>query len=105
MKILFDQGTPVPLRKYLIEHNVETVFERGWNQFENGDLIKSAEQEKFDIFITTDKNLKYQQNLSLRVITIIVLSTTSWTKIKEKVDEIAKTIANVKFGSYIELEI
>jgi hypothetical protein len=105
MNILFDQGTPVPLRKYLKEHNVENVFDRGWNQLANGELIKIAEKEGFDVFVTTDKNLKYQQNLSSRVITIILLSTTSWPKIKEKTDEIALTISKVKLGSYIDFEV
>ncbi|AHJ28127.1 DUF5615 family PIN-like protein [Nodularia spumigena CS-584] len=73
MKILFDQGTPVPLRKYLTEHSVTTAYEEGWSNLSNGDLLKAAENKGYQILVTTDKNLRYQQNLSERQITIVVL--------------------------------
>jgi len=65
MKILFDQGTLAPLRKILVPHSVSTAFEMGWAELANGDLLETAEKV-FDAFITTDKNLRYQQNLSGR---------------------------------------
>jgi hypothetical protein len=77
MRVLFDQGTPVPLRRYLSHHSVATVFEKGWSTLQNGDLLRAAEQEAFDILITTDQNLKYQQNLATLRIAIVVLMTTS----------------------------
>jgi len=77
MKILFDQGTPAPLRKTLTAHSVSTAFERGWAEVENGDLLAAAEKE-FDAFVTTDKNLRYEQDLSGRQLAILVLPTTSW---------------------------
>ena len=57
MKILFDQGTPVPLRKYLIDHSVTTAYEEGWSNLLNGDLLKAAESQGYQILITTDQNL------------------------------------------------
>lgn len=63
MKVLFDQGTPVPLRRYLRTHEVTTVYELGWSTLQNGSLISQAEAAGFEILITTDKNWKYQQNL------------------------------------------
>lgn len=77
MRVLFDQGTPVPLRKFLNPHEVETVFERGWSTLTNGDLLGRAEAEGFEVFVTTDKNLRNQQNLSGRRIAIVALSSTS----------------------------
>ncbi len=77
MRILFDQGTPVPLRQYLIEHSVTTAYEEGWSNLSNGDLLKSAEDKGYQIFVTTDRNLRYQQNLSDRQIAIVVLLSTS----------------------------
>lgn len=74
MKVLFDQGTPAPLRKSLDTHLVSTAFELGWSTLQNNELISMAENEGFDVLITTDKNLKYQQNLSDRKISIIVLT-------------------------------
>ncbi len=63
MRILFDQGTPVLLRQTLTAHKVSTAFEMGWAKLENGDLLRAAEGQ-FDVFITTDQNLRYQQNLA-----------------------------------------
>ena len=79
MRILFDQGTPVPLRQYLIEHSVTTAYEEGWSNLSNGDLLKSAEDKGYQIFVTTDRNLRYQQNLSDRQIAIVVLLSTSYS--------------------------
>jgi len=62
VRILFDQGVPVPLRKQLTGHEVTTCKEKGWDQITNGDLITQAET-LFDVFVSTDQNLKYQQNL------------------------------------------
>ncbi len=63
MKILFDQGTPVPLRRLLIGHQVDTAFEKDWSTLRNGELIARAEAEGYDLLITTDANLKHQQEL------------------------------------------
>ena len=82
MRVLFDQGTPAPLRHALIGHSVETAFELGWGTLQNGALISAAEAQGFEVFLTTDKNLKYQQNLAGRRLAIVVLSTTSWPRIR-----------------------
>jgi hypothetical protein len=88
MRILFDQGTPVPLRKYLTEHSVTTAYEEGWSNLSNGDLLKSAEGKGYQIFVTTDRNLRYQQNLSDRQMAIVVLLSTSWPKIRTQTDKV-----------------
>jgi predicted nuclease of predicted toxin-antitoxin system len=82
MRILFDQGTPVPLRRMLHPHVIDTAFENGWEKLTNGDLIQQAENADYSCMITTDQNLKYQQNLSQRGIAILVLKTTSWPRIR-----------------------
>ena len=64
MRILFDQGTPVPLRQHLPSHVVDTAFERGWSTLRNGELLAVAEHERYDLLITTDQNLRYQQPLA-----------------------------------------
>jgi predicted nuclease of predicted toxin-antitoxin system len=104
MKILFDQGTPVPLRDYLPNHIVETAYEKGWSSLKNGDLLTQAEAEAFDAFITTDQNLRYQQNLSGRRISVIVLLTTSWPQIKNNATSVARAIDNLHPGSYEEIK-
>ena len=105
MKILFDQGTPVPLRKLLPDHMITTAYELGWQTLENGDLISAAEGDGFDVFITTDQNLKYQQNLTSRSISILVLSSTSWPRIRENVAAIRKALDGLDPSSFLELEI
>ena len=105
MKVLFDQGTPVPLRRFLHPHVVDTADERGWSRLRNGDLLDQAETNQYDAFITTDTNLRYQQNLSKRVIRILVLTTTSWPRIREKTDEVRAAFEGLDEGGYFELEI
>ncbi len=105
MKILFDQGTPVPLRKLLPEHSIITAYELGWQRLENGDLIAAAEADGFDIIVTTDQNLKYQQNLQTRSISIMVLSSTSWPRIRENATAIQNALDSLMPSSFIEIEI
>ena len=105
MRILFDQGTPVPLRKYLTEHSVTTAYEEGWSNLSNGDLLKSAEDKGYQIFVTTDRNLRYQQNLSDRQIAIVVLLSTSWPRIRTQTDKVCGVINEIKLGDYAEISI
>ena len=106
MCILFDQGTPVPLRNLLSpQHTVETAFERGWNTLKNGELLALAEREGFDVFVTTDRNLRDQQNLGGRRIAIIVLSSTSWPRIQKAATAVTQAIDTALPGSFKEVEI
>ena len=105
MKVLFDQGAPVPLRRHLHPHLVDTSAEREWSTLQNGQLLKQAESDGYDCFITTDKNLKYQQNLTGRKMRILVLSTTSWPRISKRVDQIRDALEHLDEGGYIEVEI
>ena len=103
MKLLFDQGTPVPLRDYLPQHTVETAFEKGWSNLKNGDLLTRAESGGFDALITTDQNLPYQQNLTGRKIGVVVLLTTSWPRIKNHVALVIQAIDRIQPGNYEEI--
>ena len=103
MKILFDQGTPVPLRRSLAPHTVATAFEMGWSNLENGELLAAAEG-KFEALVTTDQNLRYQQNLQGRRLAILVLPTTNWLEIRNHVLEITAAVNALKPGDYRELQ-
>lgn len=105
MRILFDQGTPVPLRQSLTQHEVETAFEREWSRLENGQLLDAAERHGFEVLVTTDLNLQYQQNLKSRRIAIVVLSTPSWFRIQRSVAEVVSAVDVAFEGSYTEIEI
>jgi len=105
VRILFDQGTPVPLHTLLSSHHVETVFERGWNTLTNGELLAAAEQEGFEVFVTTDKNLRDQQNVAGLRIAIVVLSSTSWPRIQKAAAAITQAIDATASGSFKEMGI
>ena len=105
MKILVDQGTPVPLRWHLTNHSIATTFERGWSGLTNGELLEIAEQEGYDVLITTDQNLRHQQNLSGRKLAILVFLSTSWPRIKLKINEIQRIVDGLVTGDYKELSI
>jgi hypothetical protein len=104
MKVLFDQGTPVPLRAFLSEHKIETAHEKGWSDLKNGDLLSAAEAEGFEAFITTDQNLRHQQNLSDRTIAIIVLKTTNWLRIGRHTSLVEEALSTSAATRYVEVD-
>lgn len=105
MRVLFDQGTPAPLRKALTGHVVETAYEKGWSALQNGELISAAEGAGFEVFVTTDRNLKYQQNLRDRKLAIVVLLTTSWPRIQRALDLVCAAVDGATSGSYQEIKV
>ena len=105
MRILFDQGTPAPLRESLTQHEVSTAYERCWSTLENGELLDAAERDGFGVFLTTDTKLKFQQNLGARRIAIVALLSTSWPRIQREIDKVTDAINATSPGSYTEVEI
>ncbi len=102
MRILFDQGTPVPLAVHLPGHTIATAYEKGWSTLRNGELLAKAEEE-FDVLITTDRSLRHQQNLAGRNIAILVLPTTSWPRLQLLAQDIAAAVNSMNPGQYLEL--
>jgi predicted nuclease of predicted toxin-antitoxin system len=100
MKVLLDACVPRPLRKFLPDHTVQTAQEMGWGQLKNGALIKEAESQ-FGAFVTSDQNLKYQQNITGRKLAILVLPTNDWPMIRLHTDEIAAKVAALKPGDFV----
>ncbi len=105
MRILFDQGTPAPLRYHLLGHQVILAYEHGWSILENGELLSAAEAAGFEVLITTDKNLRYQQNLANRKIAVVVLSATSWPRVQKIEDKILRAIQTIKPNDYLEIDV
>jgi hypothetical protein len=105
MRILFDQGTPVPLRQHLTSHVVDTAFERGWSTLSNGELRAVTEQEGYELLITTDQNLRYQQHLANRQLAILVLLSTSWPRIQLRVETIQAAVESNVAGRYQEIAL
>ena len=105
MLILFDNGTPAPLRHALKGHTVVEAIERAWDRLQNGELIAAAEAAGFDVLLTTDKNIRYQQNLKGRRIAFVVLGNQQWPALQRYADRVLAAVDNAKPGSYIEIPI
>jgi hypothetical protein len=105
MLILFDHGTPAPLASFLKGHTVKKTKDLGWDTLNNGELLRVAEQAAVEIFLTTDKNIRYQQNLADRTIAIVVLSNSRWPVVRSYVNRVVAAIADAKPGTYTEVEI
>src|SRR5271155_2626981 len=105
MRILFDHGTPSGIAGALSNHEVTEARERGWDRISNGDLLKVAETGGFDLLLTTDKRIRYQQNLTSRKIAIVVLGNSTWRIVRLHLDRIAAVLAEATPGSYAEVDI
>jgi hypothetical protein len=88
MLILFDHSTPAPLAAYLTAHKVTMAKDRGWDRLSNGELLAQAAQAGFDMLLTADNNISYQQNLTGRKIALVVLSTPQWPFVRLHVEKI-----------------
>jgi hypothetical protein len=104
MKILLDECVPWPMHRFLAGHECRTAQQQGWGGIKNGRLLQLAEGE-FDLFITSDQNVRYQQNLAGRQIAILELSTNKLHRIETAADLIQATIAAIKTGEFRQLEI
>lgn len=102
MTILFDQGTPAPVRHALPGHAVSTAYDMGRTSLTNGDLLDAAERS-FDVLVTTDQNLPYQQNLTGRRLAVLILPTTSWPMLKERVRDVESALGTTEPGSIVRL--
>jgi hypothetical protein len=105
MRILFDHGTPSGIAGSLSPHEVTEARERGWDTISNGELLKVAEEAEFDLLLTTDKRIRYQQNLTGRKIAIVVLGNSTWRIVRLHLDRIAAAVNEATPGGYAEVEI
>jgi hypothetical protein len=105
MFILFYQGTPVAIRQSLSEHTVKTAREQGWSTLLNGQLLRAAEEAGFDVLLTTDTNLTFQQNLAGRNLAVVILGQNRWKLIHPMLPQIAAAIASAKPGTCSVVEI
>jgi hypothetical protein len=105
MLILFDNGTPRGLARFLVGHSVEEARARSWEELVNGALIDAAEQAGFELMVTTDKNIRYQQNLKARKIALIVLEHSQWPMVKLVAESVAAAVNAAQPGSYVEVKV
>jgi hypothetical protein len=105
MRILFDHGTPSGIVKALSGHEATEAIERGWDRTSNGELLELAEAEGFELLLTTDKRIRYQQNLHGRKIAIVVLGNSTWRVVRLYLDRIASAVNETTPGSYTQVDI
>lgn len=105
MLILFDNGTPAPLRYSLKGHVVVEAIERGWDRLANGALIAAAEAAGFELLLTTDKNIRHQQNLTGRKIAFVVLGNQRWPTLRRYTEKVVAAVNAATPGSYTEVDI
>ena len=102
MRILFDQGVPLPLKSWLTSHDVETARQRGWSELLNGELLAASQGAGFDLFITTDQNLRHQQDLNRFAIAVFVLMVANWPALEPFASEIAAAVDKIQPQQYVE---
>lgn len=105
MLVLFDNGTPRGLARLLTGHTVEEARAHGWEEFGNGELIDAAEQAGFKVMVTTDKNIRYQQNLKTRKLALVVLRNSQWPMVKLVAGQILAAVDAARSGSYAEVDV
>jgi len=103
VKVLFDQGTPVPLRALLPGHEVATAYERGWSTLTNGEFLEAAEAAGFAAVVTTDKNIRHQQKIEGRTFGVLVLPTTNWPEISRNAARVAHALDELTPGTILEV--
>lgn len=104
MRVLLDECVPWPIHVALVGHACQSVQRRGWTGRRNGDLLGAAEAE-FDVFLTSDQNLTYQQNLRGRRIAVIVLSTNDYRRLRASAGQIAEAVSSVRASEVLLVEI
>jgi predicted nuclease of predicted toxin-antitoxin system len=104
MRILLDECVPWPMHRLLEGHESDTAQQRGWGGIKNGELLRLAE-EVFDLFITSDQNIRYQQNIAGRRIAIIELSTNKLRRIDAASELVRSVVASIQPGEFRRLAI
>ena len=105
MRVLFDQAVPKLLRAFVPSHDVKTAAEQGWDRLRNGDLLSAAEAAGFEVFVTTDQNMRYQQNLTGRKIAVVVLRKQQWPRLQAHAALVAAAVNAARQGGYVEVDI
>ena len=105
MLVLLDNSAPRGLAQLLKGHSVEEARLRGWEELANGELLDVAEQAGFEVLVTTDQNIRYQQNLKTRKISLVVLEHSQWPMVKLVADKVVAAVNDANAGSYVEVEV
>lgn len=105
VKILFDANTPAPLARFLRGHDVTRADELGWQGLENGALLDKAEDAEFDVLVTCDQNVRYQQNFTGRKLALVILTSNHWPTIQPVGAQIARVVDFMQTGQITKIDI
>ncbi len=105
MRILLDHSTQAPLRYRLIGHQVETAYERGWAELTNGELLTTVERAGYELMVTTDQRIRYQQNLTGRRLALVVIDTNNWIRIRKWASLVVDAVDRIEPGGYVDVAI
>lgn len=105
MRVLFDKNVPYGVRRFLPSHQVEKVEEHGWGAIANGALLAAAEQTGFEVFITADQNILYQQNLRNRKFGVVILGSNIWPVVRKYAAAIEREVSAAVPGSFAFIEM
>jgi len=104
MKVLLDECTPRIVKKRLPEYDISTVQEMGWAGIKNGELLTLAESQ-FEVFITTDKNLRHQQNLSRRKLAFILLPSNQVPVVESVIPALEAALTSIEPKDFVEIPL
>jgi hypothetical protein len=105
LRVLLYKNVPYPLRRHLTDWQVQTAEDEGWGQISNGELIGYAENAGYQVILTCDQNIQYQQNMAGRKISMVVLGSNVWPSVRKKTEEIAQALKRASPGSFEFIEI
>jgi hypothetical protein len=106
LRILVDKNVPVGVRRFLLRHEVHTVVEMRWpDQLENGELLKMAEESGFQVIVTSDQNIRYQQSLTVRTLALVVLGSDIWPVVQKYSEAIMASVDAATPGSFDFIEM
>jgi len=105
VRVLFDTNTPAPLARFLRRHQIKRTGELNWQGLENGDLLDAAEEAGFEVLVTCDRNVQYQQNFADRKLAVVVLSTNHWPTIRPAAARIATVVDFIQMGQVVRVDV
>ena len=105
MRILFDHNAPRQLRRHLTGHDVDVAEERGWATLVNGELLHQAEEAGYEVVITADRNMPYQQNIGSRSFALIILGANRWPLIEPRIEDVRAALEGIRPGEVREVPI
>jgi hypothetical protein len=105
VRVLLDANTPAPLARFLRGHDVKRADQLGWQSLLNGALLEAAESAGFEVLLTCDQNIQYQQNLSGRRLALVVLDSNHWPVLRRAVTRIAAAVDFAQSGQVVVIEV